>query len=295
MPQVSVIIPTYNREKIIKRSIMSVLNQTLTDVELIIVDDGSTDNTEDEVKSINDSRIRYVKQKNQGACVARNRGIDEAVGEYIAFQDSDDEWYPDKLEKQLACSIKNNADIVFAQVEVGGQIFPKEFYPQYEYDAFLPKDAIFTYGMVTTPVVFCKSEVLKKNKFDVTLPRRQDFELALRIAEQYKVFCMDEILMNQYVQDDSITSNPQKLIDAVNIIFEKYEDLYKIHPEYKISLLNDLVHAHAQQGKNDSKSSKEIYHINRSKANLAKYIATKLRVYILVLKIISKLRNKSKK
>ena len=87
---VSVIIPTYNRAHLIKRSAMSVLNQTYSNLELIIVDDGSTDNTEEVVKSIDDNRVIYIKQPNQGACAARNNGIDHAKGEFIAFQDSDD-------------------------------------------------------------------------------------------------------------------------------------------------------------------------------------------------------------
>ncbi|NJN86713.1 MAG: glycosyltransferase family 2 protein [Leptolyngbyaceae cyanobacterium SL_7_1] len=95
---VSVIIPTYNRADLLSRAIDSVLNQTLTNLELIIVDDGSTDNTAEVVNSFNDSRIRYIPLgKNCGGGYARNHGIHLATGEFIAFLDSDDVWLPEKL------------------------------------------------------------------------------------------------------------------------------------------------------------------------------------------------------
>ena len=104
---ISVVLPTYNRARCLSRSINSVLNQTFSNLELIIVDDGSTDNTRELVESFSDPRIRYIYQENAGACAARNHGINEALGTYIAFQDSDDEWRKDKLEIQLNALIKN--------------------------------------------------------------------------------------------------------------------------------------------------------------------------------------------
>lgn len=87
---ISVVIPTYNRAKLIARSIESVLNQTYKDIEIIVVDDGSEDNTEEVVLNIKDDRIRFFRMKcNQGACAARNKGISMATGEYVAFQDRD--------------------------------------------------------------------------------------------------------------------------------------------------------------------------------------------------------------
>lgn len=103
-PTVSVIIPTYNRAHLVGRAIQSVLNQTYKDFELIIVDDGSTDNTEDIIKKYQkkDERIKYIRRKkNKGGSVARNTGINAAIGEYIAFLDSDDEWLTEKLERQM--------------------------------------------------------------------------------------------------------------------------------------------------------------------------------------------------
>ena len=94
-----VIIPTYNREGTLLRAVNSVLSQSFTDLELIVVDDGSTDHTRELVESIKDNRLRYIYQKNAGACAARNKGIDAAEGEFIAFQDSDDVWLKEKLAR----------------------------------------------------------------------------------------------------------------------------------------------------------------------------------------------------
>jgi glycosyltransferase involved in cell wall biosynthesis len=101
-PTVSIIIPTYNRSRLLARAVKSVLNQTYQNFELIIVDDASTDNTEEVVGSFNDERIKYVRhEKNKGEAVARNTGIKAARGEYIASHDSDDEWLHEKLAKRI--------------------------------------------------------------------------------------------------------------------------------------------------------------------------------------------------
>jgi glycosyltransferase involved in cell wall biosynthesis len=100
-PRVSVVIPTYNRADKVGKAIESVLVQTVTDLEVIVVDDGSSDNTGEVLKAAYGDRIRYYFQSNQGASVARNRGVEEARGEWIAFLDSDDVWEKDKIEWQL--------------------------------------------------------------------------------------------------------------------------------------------------------------------------------------------------
>lgn len=100
MPKVSVIIPTYNRGRFISHAIMSVLSQTYKDYEIIVVDDGSTDDTKKRVQKFGD-QVRYIYQKNRGPSAARNTGIRRAKGKYIAFCDSDDQFLPDKLEKQM--------------------------------------------------------------------------------------------------------------------------------------------------------------------------------------------------
>ena len=100
MPLVSVIIPTFNRVDVLPRSIHSVLKQTFQDIELIVVDDGSTDSTDDLIAGFSGS-IRYLRQDHKGVSAARNKGIVASNGKLLAFLDSDDEWRQDKLEKQL--------------------------------------------------------------------------------------------------------------------------------------------------------------------------------------------------
>ena len=101
-PDVSVVIPTYNRAGMLPRAMDSVLAQTYDDLELVVVDDGSTDDTEAVVTGYDDPRVRYVAHEtNRGANVARNTGIEAAAGEYVAFLDSDDEWRPEKLQRQM--------------------------------------------------------------------------------------------------------------------------------------------------------------------------------------------------
>ena len=118
LPLISVIIPTYNRGSLILGAVNSVLNQTYRNIELLVVDDCSTDNTSQILENLKDSRIKYIRlEKNSGACTARNKGIEYASGEFIAFNDSDDLWLPEKLERQLAFLKENNADIVLCKME----------------------------------------------------------------------------------------------------------------------------------------------------------------------------------
>lgn len=110
MPKISIIIPTYNREDYIADTIQSVLEQTYKDFEVIVVDDGSTDNTKSKLEKFG-SKIKLIEQKNSERAIARNNGVKQSSGEYIAFVDSDDIWVKNKLEKQIEI-LENNKDII---------------------------------------------------------------------------------------------------------------------------------------------------------------------------------------
>lgn len=223
---ISVIIPTYNREKELLRSLDSVRNQTFRDIEIIVVDDGSTDATESAVTAIQDERIRYIKhEENRGGGAARNTGINNARGEYIAFQDSDDVWYPDKLEVEYNCLREHDADIVFCKmnkIEDGKSV---KIVPDDYFEGFL-KQGSNVYG-IGTPTLLGKSEVFKTNAFDERLPRFQELELLIRLSSKYRIYCCDTPLMdNYYDRSASATSgNAQKLLAASTIINEKYPKL----------------------------------------------------------------------
>ncbi|MEO1184545.1 MAG: glycosyltransferase [Cyanobacteria bacterium J06636_27] len=118
MPLISVIVPVYNGEKTIKETIESVLNQTFSNLELIIIDDGSQDSTLKVISDIKDSRLKVFSYKNAGVAISRNRGIKKSVGEFIAFLDADDLWTSDKLEVQLeALQSKPQAALAYSWVD----------------------------------------------------------------------------------------------------------------------------------------------------------------------------------
>ena len=121
---VSIVMPSYNTAQYIEDSIRSILNQSYTNWELIIIDDCSTDNTDNVVSQFNDKRINYYKnEKNSGAAVSRNKALVKAKGKWIAFLDSDDLWMPDKLEKQIAFMERNNYHFSYTnylEMDTGG-------------------------------------------------------------------------------------------------------------------------------------------------------------------------------
>lgn len=220
---VSVIIPTFNREKTISRAIQSILNQTYNNIEIIVVDDKSTDNTEEIVKNFNEEKIYYIKHSNnQGACAARNTGIKNAKGEYIAFLDSDDLWKPDKLEKQLYFLKENNSDLVFCSHTVYDGVSEKTIPHNKIKDENIFEKLLYS-NFITTGAILAKQKCFEEI-FDVTLPRFQDWDLVIRMCKKYKISHINEVLTENYVQDDSLTKSYEKGLIALEIIYNKYID-----------------------------------------------------------------------
>ena len=230
---VSVIMPTYNREKTIARAIRSVLEQTYQNLELIVVDDGSADNTEETVRNIPDSRLVYIKSPdNKGSSAARNIGIKMAKGKYIAFQDSDDEWFPEKLEKQMK---------VFktAPLEVG-VVYTGFWRMQNEEKIYIPSYKIkkkegnihrilLQDNFITTQATLVLAECFKRSGiFDENLPPLEDWELWIRISKFYEFRFIDEPLVFAYIQKDSISEDKIAFIKARELILQKhFENLKK--------------------------------------------------------------------
>ena len=235
---VSVVIPVYNRENSIKAAVESVLKQTYSELEIIIVDDGSTDNTRQIIESIKDQRIRYLYQENKGACNARNRGIKNCKGEFIAFHDSDDIWHSEKIEKQLSIFSKKNVDIVFCkmnQIKEDGTVI---VIPTQISGGIIDKNENY-FGIGTQSLV-CKREVFNNDLFDESLPRFQEYELLLRLSRKYSIFCIDEGLVDYYIGDDSISSNSSKLLIASQKIIEKHKPFSEKFPEAAKAMSNRL-------------------------------------------------------
>ena len=242
---VSVIIPSYNREKTIKKAIESVLNQTYRDLEVIVVDDGSTDHTSQVIGEIKDERLRYIYQENAGACVARNRGIHLASGEIIAFHDSDDLWRADKLEKEMNALQKSGADVVFCKLVRHNSDGSTTDMPSDGKEGFLnPIKNLFGIG---TQTLLAKREVFAHEQFDKEMPRFQEFEWLYRISKTHSIYCVDEGLVDYYVGADSISSNPKKVYDACKLINEKHPELIKEYPQMGERMAYSLLLAAAKE------------------------------------------------
>lgn len=230
---ISVIIPTFNRADLIKRAIESVINQTYGNIEVIIVDDGSTDNTEQIVKSVKDDRVKYIKQENSGACVARNTGIEHANGSIISFLDSDDEWELSKLEKQYDFMKENSSKAVACNYwfEKNGE---KRVYISNHSEKVFSIDELLDYNYVTTgSLLIEKKLLLGSGSFDPKMPRYQDWDLVIRVSRLTPIHFIDEPLLTLHSQDISIsnsTSMEKKLL-AVRKLYQKNTDLLKNNPK----------------------------------------------------------------
>lgn len=226
--KISVIIPTYNRGKSIIQSINSVLEQTYHNLEILIVDDCSTDDTEYLISKIDDPRVKYIKLKeNKGASFARNIGIKIATGKYISFQDSDDIYKNNKIEKQYINLIKKNSDFDFCKICLHLNNSFKVIFPsQYQQRSIAKKkiiEELCNGNFVSTQSILVKNTVIKNNLFDIDFPRLQDYDLALRIIPNYKVSYTKEVLVDLYRKKDSIGSNLTKLIKSFYLLsLKKY-------------------------------------------------------------------------
>jgi len=210
---VSVVIPAYNSEKYIDKAINSVLNQTYQDFEIIIIDDGSVDNTRQIIENTNDSRIKYIYQENSGPAAARNNGIKNASGEYIAFLDSDDVWLPEKLEKQIKI-LKKESDICLVFTAFVMQDEGKEKKEIYRFKTYknekLVKNLLLN-PMATVPypstVMIKKSYLDMVGYFDTELYTSEDWDLWMRLATKANFYYIDEVLVNRFRPKTSITSS----------------------------------------------------------------------------------------
>jgi glycosyltransferase involved in cell wall biosynthesis len=232
MSRISVVIPTYNRAHILESVVKSVVNQNFLPSEIIIVDDGSKDGTEEVAKALTnkneDINIRYIYQENQGGNVARNRGIQEAKGDYIAFLDSDDTWDREKLEKQLAVfEINDKIGAVYCglrhiDLDKGTLIYePKRSYLSGDLGSTL---LIRDLTAPTSCYMVKRSVFEEVGGFDVNLKARQDWEMWIRIAQKYEIGVVPEALVNYGEHTGTRTaSNPQKEIDAYRYIRNKYK------------------------------------------------------------------------
>jgi len=201
-PHVSVVVPTYNRAGLLRPAIKSVLAQTFTDYELIVVDDGSTDDTEEILREFSDRRMRVVRSDvNQGAPQARNRGIEAARGEWVAFLDSDDEWLPQRLEVQmdlLARQSPGQAAVGYCLCQVHECLTGKVSQPQ----ETLAEGDVFEHLLrdrrpkTTSAFIVRRDALLDVGGFDEDLGSGEDIDLLLRLSQRgYRFSACNEVLV----------------------------------------------------------------------------------------------------
>ena len=262
MPDVSVIIPTYNRAHLISRAIQSVLDQSYQDFEIIVVDDCSTDNTEEVIREFQekDERIRYIRhERNKGPAAARNSGIKAVKGEYIAFQDSDDEWLPEKLEKQMKVFKISPPEVGVVYTGFWRLEKTKKTYIPFSWvtqkEGNIHED-LLRGNFIGTPVALIRKECFKKVElFDEYISAREDWELWIRISKYYEFKYIPEPLMISYytsggVDEKSIIVNINILEFIVNKHYKNFAEHKKILSKHYFNIgLNLCSIRHLSKGK----------------------------------------------
>lgn len=201
MELISVIIPTYNRAGMLRRSVESVRQQTWENIEILIVDDASADETQSVCDELcrEDGRIRYIKlDQNGGAARARNEGARNADGEWIAFQDSDDYWQPEKLKAQMTYALCHpEYGMIYcpfvARTETETGRYPREDMTDLEGDLF---GTLLRRNTIGTPTMLLKRELFEQTGgFDTTFRSLEDWEFVLRFSRQWKIGYLNEVLV----------------------------------------------------------------------------------------------------
>lgn len=237
--EVTVLLATYNRAYCLRRAIDSILNQTFRDFELVVIDDGSTDDTEALVASYDDPRLTFIRHReNCGQARRLNEGIRASRAPYIAFQDSDDEWLPQKLEREV--------EVMRTQPPSVGVVYTNRW--RYELDGrkylwrsphHRPEDGIIFDRALDDSVSFIgpQASLIRRECFDKagfmdeTLVRNKDWELFVRISKYYLFYHIDEAHANYFVSRDSYSAMGEMAgIESLEKIFFKHLDEYRKNP-----------------------------------------------------------------
>ena len=238
MPLFSIIIPVFNRSKILSTAIDSVLKQSYQDYELVIVDDGSQDNTREVVQTFNDPRIKYIYQENKGVCAARNTGISNAEGFYITFLDSDDKVEPEWLNDFYQFSINKTADIVFCDMKVyiwDGRV--KVNKAQFRYNKEANNNGMFM------PGTFCiQSELLKSfGGFDerIRFGEFTDMDFILQDRSIIRSFT-NKVGLHYYPALNGGGRNQNNKIEALKYLLNKHAGHFKKNKNSKRLYLQNI-------------------------------------------------------
>jgi len=224
---VSVIIPVYNRESLIASTLDSVLNQSYSQLDIIVVNDGSSDKT-NEILSVYQAnysqKITVINQNNQGQIKARNNGIKKAKGEYIAFLDSDDLWLGNKLEKQLPLFNNGNVGLVFSgnyNINNAGDIIATEPIESV-LGTNIYKDLLVENLMAGGSVVIKHKTLIDVGLFDESLEAAENWDLWIRISRIYKADFIREPLMKYRIHSGNMSKNSSLMLSATKSILDKH-------------------------------------------------------------------------
>lgn len=233
VPAVSVVIPTYNRAHLLRRTLESVLQQTLTDFEVLVVDDCSSDDPGEVVADCNDPRLRYLRQaENSGVAAARNRGLREARAPLVAFLDDDDEWFPRKLELQAAL-FRHAPDVglVYSGVETvtadGSRSVKIPTARGDLYRELLARNLL--HG--GSSAVIRRNVITEVGFFDETLPAIEDYDYWIRIARCFKVDCVSEPLVRYHDPRDHSEMAESRRSTNIKANLDARAQLYRKHGE----------------------------------------------------------------
>lgn len=228
---VSVVIPCYNRRDSLLACLASVLSQSYGELEVIVVDDGSTDGTEELFSAISDPRLRYLRyEQNRGACHARNYGAERSRGKYLAFQDSDDVWYPEKIERQLAHLKESGADMCFCGMDRVSADGSRFYYPVHGFSPERALEQFLAENRAGTQTMLMHRYVWEELRFDESFRRYQDWDFSIRAAERFRLSYLPVALVRSEVGGDSI-SFAVRSYPALEKLYKKHEALYKRCPK----------------------------------------------------------------
>lgn len=201
-PIVSIIIPTYNRPRILFDTINNVLNQTLTNIKIIVIDDGSSEEMREIIQSFTDGRIHYIKtEENLGCTGARLLGIQSSEGDFIAFLDDDDEWLPEKLDIQLNLMEKEQSILSFT----GKNIFINSNFQKYSFkNSYLWMLNFYNFVGTTSSIIISTDIIKSVRGFDVSLSQLQDYDLFLRIKSLGIFSGINRPLINYYLDKSDV-------------------------------------------------------------------------------------------
>jgi len=239
-PKISVVIPAYNSQRFISRAIQSVVDQDYPNIEILCVDDGSTDDTK-KVVTENFPSVIYLHQKNSGPAAARNLGIRRSTGDYIAFLDSDDTWLPDKLSSQMKLVFADpGVKIVHANIKldingvVTDNIYPTDHQAGKIFDNLLLQD-----GSVVCSTLLVKKECIDKvGMFDEELRSSEDVHFFLRLAYYYDFHYVDRVLAIKHHHDANLTHLNNVHFGAGTVVaLEKIEQLFPAYSRTKSKVM----------------------------------------------------------